>query len=294
MASTRSIKRRIKSVGSTKQITKAMNLVAASKLQRAKSKMEDTRPFFNETRRVIASIVNNSKGITHPYLEERPVRNTAVIVVTGDRGLCGGYNTNVSREALKLINTKASASMIVIGNKAKDYFKRRNKNIVRSYQGISEKPFYEDACEIGQLVLSLFTKGEVDEVYLAYTEFKSAISYFPKVVKILPVDTGEFKETENKTTDQNNVASGSTLMSYEPSEEAVLDVVIPKYLNTVIFGALVESAACEQGARMTSMDSATENAEEMIEKLTIKFNRVRQSVITQEINEIVSGANAVD
>ncbi len=285
MASTRAIKGRIKSVKSTQQITKAMNLVAASKLQRAKSRMADTKPFFNETRRVISSIVTNSKGISHPYLAEREVKNTAIIVITGDRGLCGGYNNNVSKEAFKVVNEKKQAQLITIGNKAKDYFKRRNKTIVRSYSGISEKPFYEDAAEIGRFVLDLFIKGEIDEVYLAYTEFISTISYQPKVIKILPVDTSDFPVNEDKNL---------TIMSYEPDEESVLDLVIPKYLNTVIFGALVESAACEQGARMTSMDSATENAEEMINKLTLKFNRLRQGVITQEINEIVSGANALE
>jgi F-type H+-transporting ATPase subunit gamma len=152
--------------------------------------------------------------------------------------------------------------------------------------GISEKPTYEDALDIGKTVLDLYTKGEVDEVYLAYTEFISTLSSVPKVVKILPVDTSEFESDTSKGV--------APLTIYEPSEEAVLDYVVPKYINTVLFGALVESAVCELGARMTAMDSATENASEMIDDLNLLYNRVRQGAITQEITEIVSGSGIYD
>ncbi len=282
MASMRKIKRRIRSVGSTQQITKAMNLVAASKLQKAKGRLMETRPFYQETKRVIASIVSNSKGLNHPFLEVRQVNNIGVILLTSDRGLCGGYNTVISKETLALINRLQHESMIIVGNKGKDYFRRRKKNIVKTYSGISEKPFYDDAAEIGRLALDMFLKKQIDEVYLAYTELKSTISYVPKIIKILPVDNSEFESEAGGT------------MNYEPSEEAVLDYVIPKYLNTIIYGALCESAACEQGARMTSMDSATDNAEDMISRLTLLYNRARQGAITQEILEIVSGANALE
>lgn len=286
MASMRDIKRRIKSVNSTQQITKAMNLVASSKLQKARSRLEDTRPFFNQTRQVIAQIVSGSKGITHPLIEQREVNCSAVIIITGDRGLCGGYNINVSKEAFNKIKQLKQASAITIGGKGKEYFSRRNVNIFESYTGISENPQYEDALKIGRLALDLFKNKEVDEVYMAYTEFKSTISHEPKLIKILPVDVNEFESEDS----ENN----SALTIYEPSEEEVLEYVIPKYVNTVIFGAMVESAVCELGARMTAMDSATENASEMIDKLSLMYNRARQGAITQEITEIVGGAAALE
>jgi F-type H+-transporting ATPase subunit gamma len=283
MASMRTIKSRISSVGSTKQITKAMNLVAASKLQKAKSRLQDTRPFSLETARVIASIVNNSKGIKHPYLSERTVKNKIVILITGDRGLCGGYNTNACKAGVSVAD--GNVSFITIGSKGRDYVSRLNHKIIKSYVGVSENPTYEDAVEIGKLILEKFKNEEVDEVYLAYTEFISTMTHEANVIKILPVDTSKI---ETSTT-QN-----MSMMNYEPSEEEVLDYVIPKYINTVIFSGIVESSACEQGARMTSMDAATENASEMISKLTLVYNRGRQSAITQEINEIVSGASALE
>jgi len=284
MASMRDIKRRIKSVKSTQQITKAMHLVASSKLTRARARLEQTKPFAAETRRVIGNIVKGSAVITHPYLEKRPVNNTAVIVLTGDRGLCGGYNANVCKAAYAYISD--NTSVVTVGSKGRDYLKTRKGNVIRSMVGVSEKPAYEDALEIGRIVLDLYSKGEVDEVYLAYTEFISTLSSEPKVIKLLPVDTSDF---------ESDISEGvNPLTIYEPSEEAVLDYVVPKYINTVLFGAMVESAVCELGARMTAMDSATENASEMIDDLNLLYNRVRQGAITQEITEIVSGSGIYD
>ena len=286
MASMRDIKRRIKSVDSTQQITKAMNLVASSKLTRAKNRLMDTRPFFKETRKVIAGVVGGSKGISHPYLQKREVRKKAVILITGDRGLCGGYNANVSKAALSCVDDKNNVSAITVGSKGREFFKRRGINIIESYTGISENPDYSDALKIGQLALDLFTKEDADEVYLAYTEFISTLSSEPKLIKILPVDVNEFNNDDD--------ISEQALTIYEPDEEAVLEYVIPKYVNTVIFGAMVESAVCELGARMTAMDSATENASEMIDSLNLLYNRARQGAITQEITEIVGGSGIYD
>ncbi len=287
MASMRDIKRRIKSVNSTQQITKAMYLVASSKLTRARNRLNDTRPFFNETRKAIADILSGSKGIKHPLLERREVKSSAVIVLAGDRGLCGGYNVNVSKAALERANASKDAKIISVGSKAREYFKARNKSIVDSYTGVSEKPSYETASKIAGKALELFLSGEADEVYLAYTEFISTLTSEPKVIKILPVDVDEFKS-------DNAAAKSHALTIYEPNEEAVLNYVIPKYVNTVIFGALVESSVCELGARMTAMDSATENASEMIDYLNLMYNRARQGAITQEITEIVSGSGIYD
>lgn len=280
MASMRDIKRRIKSVNSTQQITNAMYLVASSKLNKARNRLEDTRPFFNETRKVIANIVNGSNGINHPFLETRTVKSTGVIVITGDRGLCGGYNANVNKIALTAIKNKDSDKVIAVGSKGKDFFKSRG-NVKEAFTNISEKPTYEDALKIGRLALEMFTSQEVDEVYLAYTEFVSTLVSEPKLIKLFPLDVEDFK---------NDTPSTSALTIYEPGEEEVLEYVIPKYVNTVIYGALVESAVCELGARMTAMDSATENAEDMINTLNLVYNRARQSAITQEITEIVGGS----
>lgn len=281
MASMRDIKRRIKSVNSTQQITKAMYLVASSKLNKARNRLEDTRPFFKETRNVISNIINGSSGVSHSFLQKRNVNSTAVIVISGDRGLCGGYNTNVNKKALSVLKNLSSDKVITIGTKSKDFFKDKS-NVIESFINISENPSYEDALKIGRLALELFSKGQADEVYLAYTEFISTLSSEPKLIKLFPLDTNDFKQVDN--------SSSSAMTIYEPSEEAVLEYVIPKYVNTVIFGALVESSVCELGARMTAMDSATENASEMIDSLNLIYNRARQSAITQEITEIVGGS----
>ena len=283
MASMRDIKRRIKSVNSTQQITNAMYLVASSKLNKAKSRLEDTRPFFNETRKVIANIVNGSGNISHPYLDKREVKATGVIVITGDRGLCGGYNTNVNKIAMTAIKNKETDKVIAIGSKSKEYFKSR-ANVKQAFTNISENPTYEDALQIGRLALNMFTSGEVDEVYLAYTEFISTLASEPKLIKLFPLDVDDFKN------DEQTESKVGALTIYEPSEESVLEYVIPKYVNTVIFGAMVESTVWELGARMAAMDSATENAEDMIASLNLIYNRARQSAITQEITEIVSGS----
>lgn len=286
MASVRDIKTRIKSVNSTQKITKAMNLVATSKLQGAKRRQKSTRPFFDTTERVISSVVNNSKGINHPFLINREGKRVAMISLSSDRGLCGAYNTNISKEVLNFLVDKEE-QIITTGTKGRDYFKRRNKNVVKSLSGISETPNYASALEIGSYVLDLYLKGEVDEVYIGYTEFVTTLSQEPRIKKLLPVDTSAFESTE----ETKEVGS---LMRYEPDEEAVLSYLVPKYITTFIYGALVESATCEQASRMTSMDNATENASSMIGTLTLKMNRARQGAITQELTEIVSGANALE
>ncbi len=286
MPNMRNIHNRIKSVGSTSQITKAMNLVAASKLQKAKAKLLSARPFFNETKKTVANLVRNSKGIRHPYLVEKPVEKILIILITSDRGLCGGYNTNVSRQARNLIRGKTQGALIVVGTKGRDFFVRRKKTILRTITGISENPFIEDATNITREVLDLYDKGEYQKVYLVYTKFESTIKYTPKTFTLLPIDTAALEAGEESD-------KSKALMNYEPDEYSVLNYIIPRYVNTMIYSALVESAACQQAARMTGMDTATGNAEKVINKLTIQYNRARQSAITQELTEIVGGANAL-
>ena len=292
MASMRDIKRRIKSVSSTQQITKAMNLVASSKLTKAKNRFSESKPYSEAIKEVVAEIVAGSADVKSEFLQPREVKKTLVLVLAGDRGLCGGYNTNVCKAAYKVIQEKDNESCVItIGSKAKDYFKHKKTEIEDEVRGISENPVYGDAFAIGAKVIRMYAEKEVDEVYIAYTEFISTISSEPKVMKLLPLDPNDFKATENKSDD---TANDLTLTIYEPSEEEVLDYIVPKYVNTVVYSALVESAVCELGARMTAMDSATENASEMIDTLNLKYNRVRQGAITQELTEIVSGSNALE
>ncbi len=288
MPSLGDVKRRIGSVKNTKQITNAMNLVSASKLQKAKSTVAKTTPYFNEMRNVVSSVVKNSKGINHPFLVEKDGKKALIITITSDRGLCGGYNANISKDVFHFIQDKEE-SLFVVGNKGYDYFNRRKKNIVGRLNGISENPTYEDARLLGEFAVEGYNNGDFDEVYIAYTEFKSTITHIPSIIKLLPVDTKEFDSDED-----DSAEAKMSLMKYDPSEEEVLTYIVPKYINTVVYGALVASSTCEQAARMTAMDAATENANEVIDSLTLVYNRARQSAITQEITEIVSGANALE
>ena len=284
MASMRNIKRRIKSVNSTQQITKAMNLVASSKLTKAKQNFDDTKPFFNAIRRVIANVVKGAGSTDNVFLKSREVKNTGVVILTGDRGLCGGYNTNACKTALGITEGK-SASYITVGSKGFEFLKNKGCDFAQNYTGISEKPTYEDARAIGEKITQMYQNGDVDEVYLVYTEYISTIASEPKVMRLLPLDTESLGESE-----KDNL----TLTIYEPDDETVLAYVIPKYINTVIYGALVESSVCELTSRMTAMDSATDNATQMLDTLNLHYNRARQGAITQELTEIVSGSNALE
>jgi F-type H+-transporting ATPase subunit gamma len=284
----RDIKGRIRSVTTTKKTTKAMNLVSSSKLARAKTKLTAQNPFFNHMRRVIGNIVRGNEA-EHKYFEEREVKKSLIIAIANDRGLCGGYNANICKLAAKLGDELSasgkSVSYLTIGNKSRDFFRRAGADIFSFMNGISENPFYEDAADITAKIMPLYEAGEIDEVHVAYTEFVSAITYVPKSIRILPLDMEDF---------QDESAAKMGYMKFEPSAKIVLDYVVPKYLSTVIFGALSESAASGQGATMTAMDSATENAENIIDNLTLLYNRARQAAITQEISEIVGGANALE
>ncbi len=284
MASLLDIKRRIKSVNSTMQVTKAMNLVASSKLTKAKESFNKIKPFFESTKTVIGRVIEHTGVVTNPFMTKREVKKTAVIVITGDRGLCGGYNSAVCKSGMAVLENKNGA-VVTVGSKGRDYFKHREKEILKSYRDMSEKPSYVDASIVGKDIEKMYLDGEADEVYLAYTHFISTISSEPKVIKLLPLNPEDFN-SEKK--------GAGTLTIYEPSEEEVLDYIVPRYINTVIYGAMMESSVCEQSARMTAMDSASDNAADMIDTLNLHYNRARQGAITQEITEIVSGSNALE
>ena len=284
----RDIKNRIKSVKSTKQITKAMNLVATSKLQRLKGRVISARPFLHEIRRAISNIILQTENLKNIYTEIRPVENSLIIVIAGDRGLCGAYNANIIKESLKHINARENQQIIVLGAKALKFFTGNNYDIFRYKTGISDKPFYGDAAELGNLAMEMFKSGEVDEVLVVYTRFESMLSYTPVVETVLPVDITKFEPEDDSEKDYFDI------MEFEPKAEIILEHLLPKYINVLLFDAMLESAACELAARAASMDNATKNAEDRIEEMTLTYNRARQSVITKEIIEVVAGANALN
>ena len=282
MASMRDIKRRKSSIQSTQQITKAMKLVSTVKLQKARNRAEATNPYFNYMYKTVRSMLSKSGTIDHPYLRGGQSNKKAVVVITSNRGLAGGYNSNI----VKLITggdfVKEDLDIYAVGGKGVEALSRRGYNIVENASEIMEAPTYSDAAALCNKVLDAFTKGEVGEIYLAYTHFKNTVSQEPKLIKLLPV------EIDPAETDDSNV-----LMNYEPNEEEALNMIIPKYVTSLFYGALVEAVASENGARMQAMDSATSNAEEMISDLSLKYNRARQGSITQELTEIIAGANAI-
>ncbi len=286
MASMRDIKRRKGSIQSTQQITKAMKLVSTVKLQKAKNRAEQTNPYFNYMYQTVTSMLAKSGTIDHPYLKKGASEKKAVVVITSNRGLAGGYNSNVVKLVTECADFRPEdLEIYAIGNKGKDALERKGYTICQDEPDMIETPVYEDAAALCKSVLEAYAAGEIGEIYLAYTHFKNTVSHEPTLLKLLPV---EFDEEEMSAASESEV-----LMNYEPNEEAALDMIIPKYVTSLFYGALVEAVASENGARMQAMDSATSNAEEMISDLTLKFNRARQGSITQELTEIIAGASAI-
>ena len=287
MASMRDIKRRKDSIQSTQQITKAMKLVSTVKLQRARSRAENARPYFDKMYETIQSILAKSERLDHPFLTGSGSERKAVIVVTSNRGLAGGYNNNVTRLIVDSGWRKEDVDIYGVGRKGVEALARRDYYIVSDDSEVMNAPSFADAAAIGEKVLDAFAAGEIGEIYLAYTKFKNTVVHVPTLIRLLPVDVEEKTETEKQV-------KSETLMNYEPGPEEALDLLIPKYINSTIFGAFIESAASENGARMQAMDAATSNAEEMISTLSLVYNRARQGAITQELTEIISGAEALN
>ncbi|MBO5372171.1 MAG: ATP synthase F1 subunit gamma [Lachnospiraceae bacterium] len=283
MASMRDIKRRKSSIQSTQQITKAMKLVSTVKLQKAKNRAEETNPYFNYMYQTVSSMLKRSGNINHPYLKEGESSKKAVVVITSNRGLAGGYNSNVVKLITESNFSKEELDIYAVGNKGREALDRRGYHIESDDSAVIESPCYEDAAAICNRVLKAYQDGEIGEIYLAYTHFKNTVSHEPKLIKLLPVELDE-----SETKEDTNV-----LMNYEPNDEEALDMIIPKYITSLFYGALVEAVASENGARMQAMDSATSNAEEMISDLSLKYNRARQGSITQELTEIIAGASAI-
>lgn len=285
MASMRDIKRRKSSITSTQQITKAMKLVSTVKLQKARAHAEATDPYFNYMYKTVSSMLAKSGNIEHPYLKAGNSPKKAVVVITSNRGLAGGYNSNI----VKLIThgdfKKEDLDIYAVGAKGEEALSSKGYNIVESASDMMEDPTYDDAAVLCKKVLAAFADGQVGEIYLAYTHFKNTVTQEAKLIKLLPVEI----DADEAVQEDSNI-----LMNFEPNPEEALELIIPKYVTSLFYGALVESFASENGARMQAMDSATSNAEDMISDLTLKYNRARQGSITQELTEIIAGANAIE
>ena len=277
--STKEIKNRIRSLESTKQITKAMEMVAASKLRRAQSQVQSSRPYFEILFDTITNIVNANREFSSPYLAKEAGEKPLYVVIAGDRGLAGGYNSNVLKLVMSQIEGK-EAAVLPMGKKTVDYFKARNVSVLDTRYSTAADVSIGDCFTLAKDLCRRYRAGEFDSVYVAYTNFVSVLSQTADTKRLLPLMPQE-TEGEKKT---------GQVTLYEPDSEEVFDAIVPEYLGGILYGALCESRASEQAARRTAMDSATKNAEEMIGDLSLKFNRARQAAITQEITEIIAGS----
>ena len=289
MPSMRDIKRRKISIQSTQQITKAMKLVSTVKLQRAKSRAEKSQAYFQCMYQTVINILERSGYLDHPYMKPNAAGKKAVIVITSNRGLAGGYNSNIVKMIAAQDWNKDDVLVYAIGKKGRDLLKRKGYEVVSDESEMINEPFYSDAQELSEKLLADFSDGRIGEIYLAYTHFRNTVSHIPTLLKLLPVDMKEAAEKSEVEADQKDKA----LMNYEPEEIETLNMIIPKYVTSLLYGALVEAVASENGARMQAMDSATSNAEEMIGNLELQYNRARQGHITQELTEIIGGAEAL-
>jgi F-type H+-transporting ATPase subunit gamma len=287
MPTLRDIKRRINAVKNTKQITKAMKMVAAAKLRKSQARMLEMRPYADKMNSAIARLTADGES-RHPLLTPRPRKTIEVMVMTSDRGLCGAFNSNILKTAAKFISEQRqdgfNISVSVIGKKAFDYFKRRSAAIRESWIGLSGKMVYSDAQKIAINIIDNYMNETLDEIFLIYNEFKTVMTQKVSIVKILPLASIEKPE---------EITGLLTSFIYEPSRKDILNQFLPKNIEIQIYRAVLESQASEEAARMTAMENATQNADEMISKLTLQYNKARQASITKELMDIVGGVEAL-
>ena len=292
MATLRDIQRRIRSVQSTQKITRAMKLVAAAKLRRAQERILAARPYAAKMGELLGNLVSaasGSDGAQHPLLEQREGPRRQIVIITADKGLAGAFNSNVIRRALEFVrqSNTAEVTLVVVGRKARDFYRRRPWTIKRDLVGFWDRLAYSHATELADYFMQQYLDGEVDEVYLVYNEFRSVVVQRPVREQLLPIP--------RTAAGEGDTASAATAVDYlyEPDPRAILDALLPRHVRTQVFKALMESLAGEYGARMTAMEAATKNAKEMIDVLTIQFNKARQEKITKELLDIVGGAEAL-
>jgi len=284
MATLRDIQRRIRSVQSTQKITKAMKLVAASKFRRAQERILAARPYATKMDALMGSLVGRTGDETHPLLARRDTGRKRLVIITADKGLCGAFNSNILRESLRFLRgaAEASVTLVVVGKKARDFYRRRQFTVKTEMLGFFDRLAYSHAQELAGGLMQEYLAEELDEVHLMYNEFRSVAVQRPVRQQLLPIEA----ESEGDEGPQEEYL-------YEPGPEAILDSLLPRHVTTQVFRALMESVAGEHGARMTAMESATKNAREMINLLTIQYNKARQERITKELLDIVGGAEAL-
>ena len=283
MPSLLDIRRRIRSVKNTQQLTKAMKTVSAAKLRRAQERVVSARPYANQLRHVLSGLAAGIENVVHPLLEVRPEKRILLLVVTADRGLCGAFNSNLTKAAQNFLRQHEAGSiqLFTAGRKGRDFFRRRHTAIIGEYTNFFSRLDMAHAKDISQQLIDLYSRAEVDAVYITYNEFKSVIQQRIVVEKLLPLGRADLKEP----------TAGVDYIFEQPPQE-ILNRLLPRYVEIEVYRALLESAAAEHGARMAAMDTASRNAGDMIESLTLNMNRVRQAAITREIIEVVSGAGA--
>ena len=282
MASMRDIKRRKAGVQSTQQITKAMKLVSTVKLQRAKTRALQSKTYFSCMYDTVVSLLARAGELDVPYTQKQECTRKAIIVLTSNRGLAGGYNSNVVKLITQGGFAKEDVDIYAIGRKGRETLERRGFTIKADFSELADEFEYADAIKVCNQILKAYDEKEVGEIYLAYTNFKNTVRQTPVLLKLLPV-----------LPEEHEIENDGLLMNFEPQDEEALKMIIPKYMTSLVHGALIESLASENGARMQAMDNATSNAQEMIDSLTLLYNRARQGSITQELTEIIAGAEAI-
>lgn len=287
MPNARDIRRRIKSVKNIQQITKAMEMVAAARLRRVQERAKACSHFVESFRGILEHVTRHPKNRRHPLLQERREEKILYFVVGADKGLAGAYSSNLLREAMARMSETGYAKLVVCGRKVRDSLLRRGYAIDSSHIGISDKPFLDDAVHIAKHLIASYKKGDFNQLYMVYTHFYSPMNHRPRLLKVLPLELPEGFDAED--------AGGTELPEYivEPSPQDVLERLLPRYVETMVYFALLQSGASELGARMTAMGSATGNAQEIISQLVLNYNKVRQAAITREISEIVGGVEAL-
>ena len=289
MATLRDIRRRIRSVESTQKITRAMKLVAAAKLRRAQERIVSARPYAVKMAELLSSLVRRAEGEAHPLLVRRPAARKRLVIITADKGLCGAFNSNILRASLAFLREQGetNVTLVVVGKKARDFYRRRRFEIKSEMLGFFDRLAYSHAQELAGGLMQEYLGGEVDEVHLMYNEFRSVAVQRVKREQLLPIESSDAPEGQGGA----EGAAGDYI--YEPSPEAILAALLPRHVTTQVYRALMESVAGEYGARMTAMEAATKNAKEMISVLSIQYNKARQERITKELLDIVGGAEAL-
>lgn len=285
MPTLKQIRKRIGVIKNTQQITRAMKMVAAAKLRKAQERIFSARPYTFRLRDIVGEIIAREEVIAHPLLHPRPLEKILLLIITSDRGLCGSFNSNINRSAERYIKENKDLykeiSLAVIGKKARDYFRWKGYDIKKQYMEILVEPSLDKIVEIGEEIIAEFIDRNLDGVFIIYNEFKSAMQQRVVVEKLLPITTEE------------KISQEKMEFIYEPDKKTILNALLPLFINIQVYHAVLESLAAEMGARMTAMESATNNAIELIDKLTLQYNKARQSTITKELMEIIAGAEAI-